>query len=107
MGRKRKLAVPVVVGVALVGVCLLVRSCNYDRYKRACEGIRPGSSLADARRPIEDAGGKWVARVVKPDGDEHQWLRVRFSFEHQNCAVTVDDDERVLRVRYSDVWDLL
>jgi hypothetical protein len=117
MARKRNLVVVTsvivtyVVGAALVGACILlvpiISSRRYDRYKFACEGINPGSSLDDARTPIEDAGGKWIARFVKPDGEEHQWLRVRFSFKHQNCAVTVDKNERVLRVRYSDAWDLL
>ncbi len=92
---------------AVVGVCLVVRSRNYNRFKRACEDIPPGTSLGDAREILEDASGRHAAKIVRPDGVEHQWIRVRFSLKHQNCAVVVDNAERVVSVRHSDVWDLL
>ena len=101
MKRRSKVLIVGVVGV--IAIALFVRSCNYSRFEDACTGIETGSSLDDARERLEAAGGKWVAFVA----DEHQWIRVRWSFKHQNCGVTVDSKNRVVSVRHSDVWDLL
>jgi hypothetical protein len=92
--------------IAVAGVCvagLLVRSCRYERFKSACEGIEPGTLLADAGKVLEAAGGKHVAVVDR----EHQWLRVRLSLKHQLCRVRVDDRDRVLSTKHEDGWDLL
>jgi hypothetical protein len=90
----------------VVGGCaarLVIRSCRYERYKSVCEGVAPGTPLTDAARALEAAGGKHVAAVDR----EHQWLRVRFSLEHQLCLVKVDDRDRVLSTKHEDSWDLL
>src|SRR5262249_20064793 len=84
-------------------VALLVRSWLYDRYKNTCESIEVGTDLDDASDDLEGAGGKHVAKI----NDEHQWLRVRLSFKHQLCRVTVDAKEKVVSVKYEDSWDLL
>jgi hypothetical protein len=99
--RSKVLLVVAVVGV--IAIAMVVRSCNYTRFESACTGIETGSSLDDARERLVAAGGKWVAFVQ----NEHQWIRVRWSFTHQNCGVTVDSKNRVVSVRHSDVWDLL
>jgi hypothetical protein len=93
--------VSMIAGVCVAG--LLVRSCRYERYQSACEGVVPGTPLADAAKVLEAAGGKHVALVDR----EHQWLRVRFSFKHQLCRVKVDDRDRVLSTKHEDSWDLL
>jgi hypothetical protein len=92
--------------IALAGVCiagLLVRSCRYERFRSACEGIEFGTPLADAAKVLEAAGGKHVAVVDR----EHQWLRVRLSLKHQLCRVKVDHRDRALSTKHEDSWDLL
>jgi hypothetical protein len=93
--------VAIIAGVCVAG--LLVRSCRYERFKSACEGVAPGTPLADAATALEAAGGKHVAVVDR----EHQWLRVRLSFKHQLCRVRVDDRDRVVSTKHEDSWDLL
>jgi hypothetical protein len=98
---RRRKVIAVIVGVCMAG--LLVRSCRYELYKSACEGVVPGAPLADAAKALEAAGGRHVAVVDR----EHQWLRVRFSLKHQLCRVKVDDRDRVLSTKHEDSWDLL
>jgi hypothetical protein len=94
----------VVVGIVAIGiVAMTVRSCRYERYRSACEGVAPGTPLVDAAKALEAAGGKHVAVVER----EHQWLRVRLSLKHQLCRVKVDERDRVLSTRHEDSWDLL
>jgi len=48
----------VAAGVAL-GVALVVRSRNYERFK-----------LVDAHERLEGVGGRYAAHIVTPDGDD-------------------------------------
>jgi len=93
--------VAIVAGVCVAG--LLVRSCRYERFKSICEGIDPGTPLADAGKALEAAGGKHV----DVEDREHQWLRVRLSLKHQVCRVKVDEGDRVVSTKHEDSWDLL
>lgn len=78
--------------VALTTVFATVYACDGDgSYREACASVALDGSLFEAREVLETAGGRYGGYI----DDEHRYVR-----DLDWCAVTVDDDGLVVRVRY-------
>lgn len=78
--------------LALATMFLAAHACGPDDgYRAACAEVPLEGSLCEARDGLEAAGGRYGGYI---DG-EHRWVR-----DLRWCALTVDDEQRVRRVRY-------
>lgn len=78
--------------VALATVFATVYACeDDDGFRRACGEVALDGSLCEAHEVLHSAGGRYGGFI---DG-EHRYVH-----ELDWCAVTVDDDGAVVRVRY-------
>lgn len=78
--------------IALATVFATVYACqDDDGYRRACMAVPLDGSLYEAYEVLRPAGGHYDGYVE----GEHLFLR-----NLAWCAISIDDEERVFRVRY-------
>lgn len=78
--------------VALTTVFATVYACGGDDdYREACASVALGGSLCDAHEVLRPAGGRYAGYIE----GEHRYAR-----DLDWCALTVDEEGEVMRVRY-------
>ena len=89
----------------LVVALALISGCGGARFRASCEAVAPGEPLADVKRALQAAGGRYSLKV--PDRNQHWWTRPKLFFKIRICAVDFDRADRAVSARYWEGDDLL